>query len=396
MEKRQKNKRNKNRRKPSKKLIIISSGVLAILLIVISTVIYFYVCRKGLNYKNKITIEAGSKIPTIKDYVSAKDVKKISQDIKWNKLDIKDGKAYTKGEYTGIITYKKEKIEVKLIIEDTTAPTIDGVKDITITAFTEKPDLMDGITASDNSGEEIKVSLEGDYDYEKEGAYTLYYTAKDSSGNSTKKEFTFTVEKNENVTLSRSDNGYRIKTYYGVTYVDDVILVNKTYSLPSNFVPNNLVSINGYIKVVDYVFDAFQELKNEASNQGLNIYASSGYRSYNDQKYIYNSYANLEGTEKADTYSARGGYSEHQTGLAIDLNTVEASFANTNEGKWLKDNCYKYGFIIRYPEGKDNITGYIYEPWHIRYVGKTLAEKLYNNGSWTTMEEYYGVTSSYN
>ena len=113
------------------------------------------------------------------------------------------------------------------------------------------------------------------------------------------------------------------------------------------------------------------------------------------QKYLYNSYVSRDGKEEADTYSARPGHSEHQTGLAFDLNSIDISFADTDEGKWVVDNCYKYGFIIRYPEGKDNITGYIYEPWHLRYVGVDLATKLYNQGDWITLEEYYGIDSKY-
>ena len=103
----------------------------------------------------------------------------------------------------------------------------------------------------------------------------------------------------------------------------------------------------------------------------------------------------MDGKEKADTYSARAGYSEHQTGLAIDLNSIDMTFDNTDESNWLKDNCYKYGFIIRYPNDKEDITGYMYEPWHIRYVGKNLANVLYNNGDWITLEEYYGIDSKY-
>jgi zinc D-Ala-D-Ala carboxypeptidase len=103
----------------------------------------------------------------------------------------------------------------------------------------------------------------------------------------------------------------------------------------------------------------------------------------------------MDGQEAADTYSARAGFSEHQTGLVLDLNTVDISFDNTNESNWLRDNSYKYGFIIRYPKGKENITGYTYEPWHIRYVGKNLAKEIYNNGDYLTLEEYFGIDSNY-
>ena len=134
----------------------------------------------------------------------------------------------------------------------------------------------------------------------------------------------------------------------------------------------------------------------DATSLGLNLYISSGYRSYYDQKYIYNNYVSRDGKEKADTYSARAGHSEHQTGLAFDLNSIDDSFTNTPEGKWVHDNCHKYGLILRYPKGKDNITGYMHESWHLRYVGIDLATKLYNNGDWITLEEYFGIDSKYN
>lgn len=110
---------------------------------------------------------------------------------------------------------------------------------------------------------------------------------------------------------------------------------------------------------------------------------------------IYNNYVRQDGQREADTYSARAGHSEHQSGLAFDVNIINSSFANTNEARWLAANCYRYGFILRYPEGKTKETGYMYEPWHFRYVGIDLATKLYNNGNWLTMEDYFGITSEY-
>ncbi len=102
---------------------------------------------------------------------------------------------------------------------------------------------------------------------------------------------------------------------------------------------------------------------------------------------------NKDGKAEADRYSARPGYSEHQSGLAMDLNSVDDSFAYTKEAKWIAENCSKYGFIIRYPKGKEPITGYIYEPWHVRYLGTELAEKVTTSG--LTLEEYFGITSFY-
>ena len=382
------------KRKKSKKKKILIISLVSVFIILLGVFIYFVTVKSDIfTYKDKITIEVGEDIPTIKDYLY-KNNDKI-KDITWKDIDNSDSKIYKVGTYIGTFTYKGEEKEVKLIVKDTKSPEINGVKDIEVLAFTTKPDLLSEITADDNSKEEIKVEVKGEYNIEIPGEYNLSYVAKDSSGNEIIKEFKVIVKENENVKISKTSKGNTIKNYYGITYIDDVIVVNKTYSLPSNFAPNNLVTINGYIKVVDYVKIAFNELKSDASSIGLNIYASSGYRSYNDQKYIYNNYVKMDGQEKADTYSARAGYSEHQTGLAIDVNTIDMTFDNTEESIWLKENCYRYGFIIRYPKNKDSITGYMYEPWHIRYVGKELAKKLYDDGQWITLEEYYGIESKY-
>lgn len=142
--------------------------------------------------------------------------------------------------------------------------------------------------------------------------------------------------------------------------------------------------------------DAFYSMQKSASNQGINLSIISGYRSYNTQYTLYNRYVSKDGKAEADTYSARAGHSEHQTGLAADINSLKKSWINTEEGQWLNNNCYKFGFIIRYPEGKESITGYMYEPWHIRYVGVDIATDLYNNGNWISLEEYLGITSQYN
>jgi len=383
----------KRRNKKNKKISIIL--IVIIFLIILSSIYYFYIYKKEINYKTKIIIEIGENIPDINDYVSKEDLDKVGTEIIWNNLDTNDDKIYKTGEYDGTISFRDEILKIKLIVKDTKSPIIEGTKDIEMLAYEIEPNLLEAITVIDNSKEELEVKLEGEYDTEKEGKYTLYHVAEDSSGNITKQKFTLTVKENKNVKISKTSKGNELKNYYGITYIDDVIVVNKTYNLPSNFAPNNLVTINSYIKIVDYVKDAFTELTSDSKALGLNIYASSGYRSYNDQNYIYNNYVSWDGQENADTYSARAGHSEHQTGLAIDLNTIDSSFDGTSESNWLKENCYKYGFIIRYPKGKESITGYMYEPWHIRYVGKELAQKLYNNGNWITIEEYYGIDSKY-
>lgn len=381
-------KRKKNKKKKSNffsKIILIS-----IIFLIIYT-LFFY--KDILEYRSKITIEVGDKVPTIKDIVY--NNKNIKEEINWDNIDKDHTQIYKPGTYTGTFTYKNEEKIVTLIVRDTVSPEIKGYKNIEMLAYEKEPNLLEGVTVKDNSLEDIQLKLEGKYNSEKVGEYILYITAEDSSKNETRKKIKLTVKENPNVKISKTSKGNKIKNYHGITYIDGVIIANKTYSLPSNFAPNNLVTINGYIKIVDYVKRAFTELTSDATSLGLNIYASSGYRSYSNQDYIYNNYVRIDGQEKADTYSARAGYSEHQTGLAIDVNTINMSFDNTGESNWLKDNCYKYGFIIRYPKDKENITGYMYEPWHIRYVGKSLAKTLYNNGNWITLEEYFGITSKY-
>ena len=168
-----------------------------------------------------------------------------------------------------------------------------------------------------------------------------------------------------------------------VTYIDGILIANKTYALPEDYNPG----VNQTAK------RAFDEMQAAASREGLNIYISSGFRSYEYQAGLYNRYVQNHGKAEADRFSARPGHSEHQTGLAFDLNTIDDSLAATAEGKWVAEHCHEYGFIIRYPEGKEHITGYLYEPWHIRYLGVDTATKVYNSGK--TLEEYLGITSEY-
>lgn len=198
----------------------------------------------------------------------------------------------------------------------------------------------------------------------------------------------------------RTSKGFVIEEIDGVTYVDGYLIVNKTYPLPSDYVPENTHTEPGDQKycqscIINDAWDAYTEMKADATSLGLNIWIQSGYRSYKAQEGLYNNYVARDGKDAADTYSARAGYSEHQSGYAFDLNSITDAFANTDEGKWVNENAYKYGFIIRYPKGKEDITGYKYESWHLRYVGESLAEKLYNNGDWITMEEYFGIDSHY-
>lgn len=207
------------------------------------------------------------------------------------------------------------------------------------------------------------------------------------------------VPSGNTVSKGTTSKGFQIQEINGATYIDGVLIANKTYALPQDFIPTNPdqpVNADRSSTCLDKtLMSAWKIMLKDATAKGLNIYISSGYRSYNYQVNVYNRYVKSDGAAVADTYSSRPGNSEHQTGLCFDLNTIEDSFQYTNEGKWVNDNCYKYGFCIRFPKGKDSATGYQYESWHLRYVGVGLATKLYNNGDWLSLEEYFGITSQY-
>lgn len=304
---------------------------------------------------------------------------------------------------TSILGKKKITIQVKntfsqvseisfeIEIKDTEKPVITAPTEIVVTEGNTK-NLLDGVEVKDNSNEMITAKIEGDYDLKKVGTYSLFYVAVDSSGNESKQEVTLkviakktTTNSNQVTTTFTTSKGFSGVVKNGVTYIDGILVANKTYSLPSTYGSS----------LTKETMSAFNEMKNAASKDGLNIYISSGYRSYARQKTLYNNYVARDGKAAADTYSARPGHSEHQTGLAFDVNTISSAFHNTKEAKWLANNCYKYGFILRYPKGKEKETGYIYESWHFRYVGEELATKLYNNGDWITLESYFGITSEY-
>ncbi len=201
------------------------------------------------------------------------------------------------------------------------------------------------------------------------------------------------TEKEDNGSLAgTSSKGYEITYKNGKYYVDGYLIVNKTYKLPSDYNPGSLDS-----KTKSAANEMFADFK---AATGTKMWAQSGFRSYDTQKSIYERYVRRDGQKGADRYSARPGHSEHQSGLAFDVcvtgySCISSGFNDTAPAKWLDANAYKYGFILRYPKGKENETGYKHESWHFRYVGEELAKKLYNDGDWITMEDYFGITSKY-
>ena len=180
----------------------------------------------------------------------------------------------------------------------------------------------------------------------------------------------------------------------------NLILVNKSNSLSRNYQPDDLVIPNIRFDniaddMVQYVrYDAaiaLEELFQSAESQGINLIAVSGYRSYSYQDNVYRNEVNTVGRIEADKYVAKAGESEHQTGLSMDILSdeylsLDDGFENTIAFSWLENNMSKFGFILRFPKGKEDITGYSYEPWHIRYVGISAATEIMEEG--LTLEEY--------
>ncbi len=177
--------------------------------------------------------------------------------------------------------------------------------------------------------------------------------------------------------------GHTLVTENGITYVDGIMIVNKTFSLPSTYDPG----------LDPEAEQAFNDMAGTAWSEGITLWICSGYRSYDEQVSLFEGYVNMGGLDYADSVSARPGHSEHQSGLCMDINSTDFSFEYTAEAAWLAEHCAEYGFIIRFPRGKESITGYTYEPWHLRYVGVEAAQVM--KAQDLCLEEYLGVTSDY-
>ena len=202
------------------------------------------------------------------------------------------------------------------------------------------------------------------------------------------------------LTLLKSNNNNIEYTFYEntkqVTNLNRIdILVNKDNYLPNDYVPDNLVEVtNNYDYtgklLVKEALDNYNNMKKDIEKNGLKLRIISAFRSYQYQLELYNKYKEKDGETLADTYSARAGYSEHQTGLCIDVDNTKTyyeNFENTEEFKWMQENSYKYGYILRYPKDKEDITGYKFESWHYRYVGKKIAKYIHDNN--LTLEKYH-------
>ncbi len=193
-----------------------------------------------------------------------------------------------------------------------------------------------------------------------------------------------------------ANNGWYGVSYDADTSLNELVLVNKFYHLGEDYKREDLVKVPlsvayGENYVSSMVFDQFMKMHDDIKNEiNIDLMVTSGYRSYQDQEKSYERYKR-GGQDYADAFAARPGYSEHQTGLVLDIVSLQHSgskaFMESEEAQWLKDNCYKYGFILRYQEGKEIITGFSDEAWHFRYVGENVAKKIHDED--ITFDEYY-------
>lgn len=345
--------------KKKKKNLILISIIITIILILIALIIFIF-------FNPLIKIKLIGKDETIEVFTKYKD-KGVKIEGTKNKVKITNKVNTNKlGTYT--ITYKITHLKTTKIIKrkvkvvDTTKPeiTLQGNE---VTIYQNDTYNEPGYTATDNYDKDItsKVKVTNNIDNTKVGTYEVTYSVNDSSKNKTE------IKRKVNVIEKPKTPG---------TYIKGILIVNKKYSLPANYNPG----------VDQTASDALKQLQQAASTAGHNIPLISGFRSYSRQQTLYNNYVARDGQALADTYSARPGHSEHQTGLAFDVGKLDDNYGSTPAGIWLKENCHKYGFIIRYPKGKESITGYQYEPWHIRYLGVEHATKIMNQN--ITLEEY--------
>ncbi len=184
-------------------------------------------------------------------------------------------------------------------------------------------------------------------------------------------------------------------------------LVNKRNCLDEAYVPDDLVAVDvptvlnnpEVNQLRREAAGALKEMFHKAAESGIELYARSGYRSYKTQKQLFENYVAKHGEEAANRYSARAGQSEHQTGLVMDVTSesvhlkLDEAFGETAEGEWVSAHGHEFGFIVRYPKGQEKITGYMYEPWHIRYLGKELAAKVFESG--LAYEDYLEMENQY-
>ena len=356
--------------------IIIFAAVLLLGLFIALTI---YTSRAHINTSSDLTVEINSQAKA-SDFINS-----ISNGTLVNDVDI-DTSTLGRKEIPILVNVDGKEKEYLLTLEvvDTEPPEMTLPPDGANVLIGTELNVIGKGEALDNSGETVNVKIDGEYDPNRQGAQTIKYTAMDSAGNLAESEITVNVidikEGMGDITfLTRTGKTAEIKD--GVLYVDGNLIVNKAFPLPPAYGAG----------LTEETLNAWVALLTKAEEDGIYLQSGSDFVSYDDQADVFYYYSVYLGEGDDTTSTEQAGYSEHQSGLAIDVISYYANFENTPEGIWINEHCKDFGFIVRYPADKEKSTGHVAVPWHLRYVGRDLAEALNNNGTWITLEEYYGI-----
>ncbi len=363
----------------NRKAVII---VACIAVVIIAVALGLFISQPKVK-EDSFTFEYGKKVEIDTSAIfgdSSDKVKDIEVDYSSLKM-VKDKDYPEVGEYELPFTYKtmtNHSDKLKVTVKDTKKPKFTSFSEkIEVTKGNKDFDFKKHFKASDLSSCTLDINTK-DVNFDKEGDYTAEVTATDAHKNKESKKFTVVVKAEEKTAIASADNEQKVSPYYK----NGILIVNKKHPVPPGF--------GGGVNQT--ALAAVNRMISDMKAEGLSVDSTtSNYRSYSYQSTLYQNYVSAYGKASADTFSARPGYSEHQTGLAFDLREPGGGslLTNSKATSWVAKNAHKYGLIVRYQSGKEWITGYQAEPWHVRYVGD-IATSIYNSG--LSLEEYLGVS----
>ena len=367
--------------------------VVGIFILSFLAIAYLYFNNQAhVKFKEPIILEYGETVDleTFESKYILKDKSKYDQ-LESLKLS-SDAVTKTKGSLIAKTKVRESILAFDYEVKDTQAPQFEGLKDIEInqgealeTSFVSAVDVVDGEL-------DYEISNIDELDLNQPGEYTLTFVAEDKNGNKTEETVKLVVKKQEESTGSEPETSTTDNNQSHIVVIEnphsELVLVNRERKLSQNFIPNlkempaDYAVDSGY-RATPNTVDAFVKMVDALyAETGLWLLNTSSYRDYEFQERLYTNYKNQHGQKEADRMSAKPGHSEHQTGLVIDVVTPGGSmwtFAETPQSTWVNKNAHKFGFIVRYPEGKEHITHYMPEAWHLRYLGVEAATKVYES-----------------
>ncbi len=379
------------RKKYNKKNLAIVLSATILIIIIIGAIMYTIFGKSASSYTSTIDgVEMKSftqevEFTTEIDYSPTK----IQLIVMHEDIDVSDKLTYKEIEikeldtYVIAYTYKEYTFEYTMKVVDMMKPVIDAQEEYYIELNTTFDFSILNIHATDNyDGTTLDISYSGDVNTSTKGSYPITVSTKDSSGNKASIDI--------QIIVSNTTPELPAAVIHTVSNPDDInVCIDKTHLLPDGWAPNDLVSVGGNHYLRAQAADAYNNMMAQSVLDGLHIVLVSSYRTQAYQTTLYNNYFAID-PENAPFYSAIPRSSEHELGLAIDVSYDNYLYDDLDDhavGKWMIANAYKYGWIMSYPEDKTEVTGYMYEAWHFRYVGVELATYLTQNK--ITLQEYY-------